>query len=236
MCARQRVTLRLDVEVDSVEGRLFAYLKGEPAVSLRESVLRALKVFYLPWALEPDLGPSELQSLAQTLLEDMQLRSLQLQSRFFAIDETPPLGMAQSSEPAPHPVVPRAHDDGADDELIRHQYLQLHQAHRYCSVRSSPGDDWVDLSLSALGFDLLAKLIQQPGRVYTRSELLKEVWGPNHTGDIHSTVDPCVRRLRQEIRSKLRVPEGVNPLAKTMRGVGYKFEDVNDWADMISNI
>lgn len=232
MCARQRVILRLDVEVDSVEGRLLAYLKGEPAVSLRESVFRALKVFYLPWALEQDLSPSELQSLAQTLLEDMQLRSLQLQSRFLAIDEAPtPLGMVQSSESAPHSVVPRAHAGRPDEELIRHQYLQLHKAHRYCSVRSSPSDDWVDLSLSALGFDLLAKLIQQPGRVYTRSELLKEVWEPNHTGDIHSTVDPCVRRLRQEIRLKLRVSEGVNPLVKTMRGVGYKFEDMNDWAD-----
>lgn len=232
MCDRQRVILRLDVEVDSDEGRLFTYLKTNPAVSLRESVLRALKVFYLPWALEPDYSQSELQALAQTLLEDMQLRSLQLQSRFLAINETPPLlGMAQAPESALLAAVPRAHAGEADEELIQHQYLQLHKAHRYCSVRSSPGDDWVDLSLSALGFDLLAKLIQQPGRVYTRSELLKEVWGPNHTGDIHSTVDPCVRRLRQEIRLKLRVPEGVNPLVKTMRGVGYKFEDMNDWAD-----
>lgn len=109
MSHRQRVILRLDVEVDSEAGRLFTYLKTNPAVSLREAVLRALKVFYLPWALEPELSQLELQSLAQTLLEDMQLRSLQIQNRFLAISGAPPvLVMAQSPGPQPLSTVPRA--------------------------------------------------------------------------------------------------------------------------------
>ncbi|MEA5449462.1 hypothetical protein VB780_12835 [Leptolyngbya sp. CCNP1308] len=109
MSRRQRVILRLDVEVDSDAGRLFTYLKTNPAISLREAVLRALNVFYLPWALEPDLSPPELQTLAQTLLEDMQLRSLQLQTRFLAISGAPPvLVMAQSPGPQPLSEVPRA--------------------------------------------------------------------------------------------------------------------------------
>ena len=109
MSHRQRVILRLDVEVDSEAGRLFTYLKTNPAVSLREAVLRALKVFYLPWALEPELSQPELQALAQTLLEDMQLRSLQIQNRFLAISGAPPvLVMAQAPGSQPLSAVPRA--------------------------------------------------------------------------------------------------------------------------------
>ncbi len=117
---------------------------------------------------------------------------------------------------------------GADAALIRHQYLQLHQTHRHCSVRSSLTGDWVPLELTALEFNLLAKLVQQPGHTYSRSELFNEIWGREHSGDEHSTVDSCVKRLRKEIRSKLRVPEGVNLLVITVRGVGYKFEDSID--------
>ncbi|MBD2233674.1 response regulator transcription factor [Phormidium tenue] len=117
---------------------------------------------------------------------------------------------------------------GADTVLIQYQYLRLHQTHRRCSVRSSLTGDWVPLELTALEFDLLAKLVQQPGHIYSRSELFKEIWGREHPGDEHGTVDSCVFRLRKEIRSKLRVPEGVNPLVKTVRRVGYKFEDSLD--------
>jgi two-component system alkaline phosphatase synthesis response regulator PhoP len=120
------------------------------------------------------------------------------------------------------------HAVGADAALIQHQYLRLHQTHRRCSVRASLNDDWVDLVLSALEFDLLAKLVHQPGQVYPRSQLLDDIWGLDHPGDDYSTVDSCIFRLRKEIRSKLQVPEGVNPLVKTVRRVGYKFEDAID--------
>lgn len=120
------------------------------------------------------------------------------------------------------------HAVGADAALIQYQYLRLHQTHRRCSVRASSGGAWVDLVLSALEFDLLAKLAQQPGQVYPRSQLLDDIWGLDHPGDDYSTVDSCVFRLRKEIRSKLQVPEGVNPLVKTVRRVGYKFEDAID--------
>ncbi len=123
------------------------------------------------------------------------------------------------------------HDDNAaapDGALIEHQHLRLNQTHRRCSVRTSSGDAWVDLVLSALEFDLLTKLARQPGQVYPRSQLFDDIWGLDHPGDDYSTVDSCIFRLRKEIRSKLQVPEGVNPLVKTVRRVGYKFEDAID--------
>lgn len=86
---RQRVILRLDAEAASDEGRLLTYLKTDSAVPYRMAVFRALRVFYLPWALEPEQSSDELQRLARTVLEEMQLRSLQLQSRFLAIADAP---------------------------------------------------------------------------------------------------------------------------------------------------
>ena len=112
-----------------------------------------------------------------------------------------------------------------DEALIRYRCLRLHQTQRHCSVRASFADAWIDLVLTDLEFDLLATLARQPGRVYLKSQLLDDIWGLDHPGDDHSTVDTCVMRLRRALRSKLRVSHKVNPLVKTVEKVGYKFED-----------
>lgn len=82
MSKRERISLRLDAEAESLEGHLFSYLKQEQAIASREAVLRALKAFYLPWALESCRSEDELKSLAKTLLEELQFRILQIQQRF----------------------------------------------------------------------------------------------------------------------------------------------------------
>ena len=62
---------------------------------------------------------------------------------------------------------------------------------------------------------MLRFLVQHPGRVFTRTDLLQEVWGYNFYGGTR-TVDVHVRRLR----AKLGVEhEG---LIQTVRGVGYR--------------
>jgi DNA-binding response OmpR family regulator len=71
------------------------------------------------------------------------------------------------------------------------------------------------LDLTYKEFELLRFLVQHPGRVYTRTDLLQEVWGYNFYGGTR-TVDVHVRRLR----AKLGVEhEG---LIQTVRGVGYR--------------
>ncbi len=71
------------------------------------------------------------------------------------------------------------------------------------------------LDLTYKEFELLRFLIQRPGRVFTRSDLLQQVWGYNFYGGTR-TVDVHVRRLR----AKLGVEhEG---LIQTVRGVGYR--------------
>ena len=66
--------------------------------------------------------------------------------------------------------------------------------------------------------ELLYYLASSPNRVYTRNQLLDEVWGFDYFGDSR-TVDVHVKRLREKL-------EGVdaNWSLKTVWGVGYKFE------------
>ena len=66
--------------------------------------------------------------------------------------------------------------------------------------------------------DLLFYLASSPNRVYTRNQLLDEVWGFDYFGDSR-TVDVHVKRLREKL-------EGVSEqwCLKTVWGVGYKFE------------
>lgn len=66
--------------------------------------------------------------------------------------------------------------------------------------------------------ELLYHLASNPNRVYTRDQLLDEVWGFEYYGDSR-TVDVHVKRLREKL-------EGVSPewSLKTVWGVGYKFE------------
>jgi DNA-binding response OmpR family regulator len=71
------------------------------------------------------------------------------------------------------------------------------------------------LSLTPREFELLAFLAHRPGRVMSREELLRKVWGYDFLGETR-TVDVHVRRLRVKLGEK-------NRLIETVTGVGYKF-------------
>ena len=74
--------------------------------------------------------------------------------------------------------------------------------------------DGKEISLTPREFDLLAFLAQHPGRVMTREELLRKVWGYDYMGETR-TVDVHVRRLRVKMGEK-------HPVIETVTGVGYK--------------
>ena len=73
------------------------------------------------------------------------------------------------------------------------------------------------LDLTYKEFELLKYLAQHPGRVFTRAQLLQEVWGYDYYGGTR-TVDVHVRRLRAKLG-----PEH-EQLIGTVRNVGYRFE------------
>jgi DNA-binding response OmpR family regulator len=66
--------------------------------------------------------------------------------------------------------------------------------------------------------ELLYFLASNPNKVYTREQLLNEIWGYDFIGDSR-TVDVHVKRVREKIDT-----ENVNWSLKTVWGVGYKFE------------
>ena len=75
-----------------------------------------------------------------------------------------------------------------------------------------------ELALTVREFELLAFFIQHPGRAFTRSELLEQVWGWTF-GD-HSTVTVHVRRLREKVEVDPTVPKRI----ATVWGVGYRYD------------
>ena len=72
------------------------------------------------------------------------------------------------------------------------------------------------LDLTYKEFELIKHLAQHPGRVYTRAQLLQEVWGYDYFGGTR-TVDVHVRRLRAKLGLEYEV------LIGTVRNVGYRF-------------
>ena len=78
---------------------------------------------------------------------------------------------------------------------------------------------WKDgeaVELTAKEFDLMELLLRNPGRVYSRENLLNVVWGYEYIGD-YRTVDVHVRRLREKLELDPANPEFI----RTKWGVGY---------------
>jgi DNA-binding response OmpR family regulator len=132
---------------------------------------------------------------------------------------------------------------GADDYLtkpfglqelvarIRAMFRRVDASHAVAGSQLAIGDEvridiasrevWIRGGLVALTrkeYDLLLHFAQNPGRVYTRAQLLDAVWGYTQAGDEHA-VNCHINRLRAKIE---RVPNEPN-LLLTVWGVGYKF-------------
>ena len=73
------------------------------------------------------------------------------------------------------------------------------------------------VALTPLEFDLLLALARRPGQVFSREQLLEQVWGYRHAADTR-LVNVHVQRLRSKVEADPEHPEVV----LTVRGVGYK--------------
>jgi DNA-binding response OmpR family regulator len=86
-------------------------------------------------------------------------------------------------------------------------------AGRYATVENEP------VELTAKEFDLLWFMVRNVGQVFSRTQLLDQVWDYEYFGD-ESTVTVHIHRLRSKIE-----PDPVRPrYLKTVWGVGYKLE------------
>ncbi len=105
----------------------------------------------------------------------------------------------------------------AGDAPIRTATLEIEPERRKVRVRGKP------VELTVREFDLLLHFARYPGRVYSRAQLLDQVWGYGYEGYEH-TVNSHINRLRAKIESDPAHPE----LSRTVWGVGYQFVDLSD--------
>jgi len=105
----------------------------------------------------------------------------------------------------------RRRDAGRDQQadVVHSGDVRIDLATREVSVDGTP------VALTAREFELLAFLAGAPRRVFTRDQLLGQVWGSSGDWQGEATVTEHVHRLRQKVGSE-RIA--------TVRGVGYRFE------------
>jgi len=113
-----------------------------------------------------------------------------------------------------HALLRRSELVGQQAKVLVHDDLRIDVAAREVRV----GDALVETT--AKEFDLLAFLAAAPGRVFTRHQLLREVWQSSSEWQQEATVTEHVRRLRSKIEADPDRPRWL----QTVRGVGYRFD------------
>jgi DNA-binding response OmpR family regulator len=111
-------------------------------------------------------------------------------------------------------VLRRAEDTsaGTHERILAFDGLEIDPNTREVTVRGAP------VTLTAREFDLLYYLASQPKRVFTRDQLMEEVWGYTFAAET-STVTVHVRRLREKVEADPAQPRYL----QTVWGVGYRF-------------
>ena len=107
-----------------------------------------------------------------------------------------------------------SHVAPADGELIQYGDLSIDQSKHKVSIAGR------NVDLTAREFELLACFARNPGRVYSRTQLLDQVWGYNHEEYEH-TVNTHINRLRAKIEENAADPKYI----LTVWGIGYKFAE-----------
>ncbi len=98
----------------------------------------------------------------------------------------------------------------SDPAALTFQRLKIDIGARQVSMDGKP------VELTAIEFDLLRVLAENPGLVLSREQILEKVWGYDYYGEIR-VVDVHMGHIRQKL--------GVEEIIATVRGVGYRFEE-----------
>jgi DNA-binding response OmpR family regulator len=109
---------------------------------------------------------------------------------------------------------------GQSSSKIQASGVVIDEASYSAKVRGRP------LDLTFKEFELLRFFATHPSRVFTREQLLSEVWGYDYFGGTR-TVDVHVRRLRAKLGD-------LESLIGTVRNVGYRFNVYDDEADRLA--
>lgn len=104
-------------------------------------------------------------------------------------------------------------EEEPDDQRLRVQDLEMDLQSRRVFLSGK------EVNLTTKEFDLLVLLLSNPGKVYSREELMDKVWGFEYSGDVR-TVDVHVRRLREKVEPNPSDPRYVY----TKWGAGYYYK------------
>ncbi len=126
---------------------------------------------------------------------------------------TKPFGLAELRSRV-RAVLRRSGARAASRELIGAGGVTLDRSRREVTV----GDRLVRLTFSE--FELLARLMSEPGRLLNRQELLRAIWGDSAYRDPRA-IDVHIRHLREKLEEHPEEPK----LILTVRGAGYRFQE-----------
>ena len=125
---------------------------------------------------------------------------------------TKPFGLAELRSRI-RAVLRRSGPRALGDEILSVGVVKLDRSHRDVTVRGEP----VRLTFSE--FELLARLMSEPGRLLNRQELLRAIWGDSAYRDPRA-IDVHIRHLREKLEEQPEDPR----LILTVRGAGYRFQ------------
>ncbi len=119
-------------------------------------------------------------------------------------------------------IIRRSTSDGSFEDKeetfdIETEHLKINESTREILLYDKPLED-----LTPKEFDLLFTLSSSPRRVFSREQLLEQVWDYEYFGD-ERTVDAHIKKLRQKL-----LKNGPQ-IIQTVWGVGYKFDDTGDF-------
>ena len=106
-------------------------------------------------------------------------------------------------------------EEAPEEPPLEQGDLRIDFAKRVVEVRGA------QVGLTYVEFELLGALARNPGRVFTRDQLLARVWGDSSYRDPR-TIDVHIRHLREKLEADPKEPEFIF----TVRGVGYRFRDM----------
>ena len=104
--------------------------------------------------------------------------------------------------------------DGTDGQTIEAGPVSVDLARHLVTVRGEP------VNLTRSEFQVLRLLVENPGQVFSRKEIMEELWQTEFRGDVRAC-DVHISNLRQKVESDPQNPE----LVLTVRRVGYRFAE-----------
>jgi DNA-binding response OmpR family regulator len=110
-------------------------------------------------------------------------------------------------------AVLRRRNPGAGSQVLTHGEVTIDRDAREVRIEGRI------VEFTPIEFDLLAFLAAHPRHVFSRAELLQQVWNSSSDWQVTSTVTEHVRKVRSKLADA-----GTAPLIATVRGVGYRFD------------